>query len=146
MVVDSFRYCQENKGLQIHSWVIMSNHVHCILSSKAGTLSDTIRDFKRHTSKQILESIQNEPESRREWMLHQFAYYASKHKRNKKYQLWTHESHPIELTGNLYDQKMDYIHENPVEAGIVEKAEDYIYSSAKDYCGMKGVLEIALIS
>lgn len=123
----------------------MSNHLHCILSSNNGTLSNTIRDFKRHTSKQIIESIQNENESRREWLLHQFKYFASKHKRNKIHQICTHENHPIELHGEMYVQRLDYIHNNPVRAGIVRNLEDYLYSSAVDYSGEKGLLEITYI-
>jgi putative transposase len=145
IVVDSLRYCQESKGLSIHAWVIMSNHMHCILSSKVGELSATIRDFKRHTSKLITNSILNETESRREWLLHQMKYYALKHKRNKTYQLWTHENHPIELHGDMFDQRLQYIHENPVRAGIVEQAEAYIYSSANNNYNNRGLLAIEYI-
>ncbi len=146
IVVDSLRYCQDNKGLVVHSWVIMSNHVHCIISSKTNKLSDTIRDFKRHTSKHILEQVENiGTESRKKWMLHQFKYYASQHKRNVSYQLWTHENHPIELNGVLYDQKLDYIHNNPVKAGLVENAENYLSSSARDYAGVKGLLGVSFL-
>ena len=42
----------------------------------------------------------------------------------------------------MMDQKLDYIHENPVKEGIVQKPEDYLYSSARDYAGMKGLVEI----
>ncbi|MFC4232784.1 transposase [Parasediminibacterium paludis] len=66
---DAFTYCIANKGLRVHAWCIMSNHIHCILSIANGTLSDTIRDLKRHTAKQILLSVQSEPESRRDWLL-----------------------------------------------------------------------------
>ena len=58
IVVDSFNYCVEQKQLQVHAWVIMSNHVHCIVTGTNGLLSDTIRDLKRHTAKEILKSIQ----------------------------------------------------------------------------------------
>lgn len=142
IIVDSFEYCQIHKDLVIHSWVIMSNHIHCILSSKISKLLDTIRDFKRHTSKAILQSINEETESRREWMLQQFKFAALKHERNENYQFWTHENHPIELSGEMFDQRLAYIHNNPVEAGIVEHAEEYIYSSARDYTGIKGLIEI----
>ncbi|MBS1914939.1 MAG: transposase, partial [Bacteroidetes bacterium] len=133
IVVDSFNYCIENKNLQVHAWVIMSNHVHCILSSSNAELSDTIRDFKRHTAKQILQTIQQEPESRREWILFQFRHAAQQHVRNKEFQVWTYESHAIEISPYIKDMsksKMDYIHNNPVENGLVENAEDYLYSSA----------------
>ncbi len=145
IVVDSFNFCTQSKGLKVYGWVIMSNHVHCILRSPHGKLSDTIRDLKRHTSKNILESIDTMKESRRDWMLHQFKYFASRHSRNEKYQLWTHNNHPIQLNGNMFDQRLDYIHYNPVKAGIVVSPEEYLYSSARDYCGLKGLVEIDFI-
>ena len=147
IVVDAFNYCIEHKQLQVHAWVIMSNHVNCILSSRNGTLSDTIRDLKRHTAKTILESIQDEPESRRVWMLFQFKQAAQQHVRNKEYQLWTHENHAVAIDPylkNMGESKLHYIHNNPVEAGIVENAADYLYSSAVDYAGKKGLVKLAM--
>ena len=145
IVLDSFRFCQKNKGLYIHSWVIMSNHIHAILSSDNENLSGTIRDFKTFTSKAIIKAIKHGNESRKDWMLNLFESEAKKHKRNKKYQVWTHDNHPVELLSNKFiDQKIEYIHNNPVKAGIVDKAEDYVYSSARDYSGEKGLLDIII--
>ena len=63
-----------------------------------------------------------------------------------KYRFWQDKSHPIELTTNeMIEQRMNYIHENPVRAGIVAKAEDYLYSSARNYAGLSSVIEIDLI-
>jgi REP-associated tyrosine transposase len=147
IIVDAFNYCIDQKGLKVHGWVIMSNHVHCILSSTNGKLSDTIRDFKRHTAKQILESVQEGDESRRVWILFQFKHAAKQHVRNKNYQVWTHENHAVEISPYIKDMaasKLNYIHNNPVEAGIVEKAEDYLYSSARDYAGMNGLVKLEM--
>ena len=146
LVIDSFIYCRNNKDLKVHAYVIMSNHVHCILSSGRGDLSGAIRDLKRHTSKKITEVIIANEESRKIWMWHQMKFAASRHSRNEVYQLWTHDNHPLELTENyLIDQRLNYIHENPVRAVIVAKAEDYIYSSAANYCGEKGLMEIDIL-
>lgn len=146
MILDSLEYCQKEKGLLVHGYVIMSNHVHCILSSKTGKLSDTIRDFKSHTSKQIINSIQEDNESRKEWMLALFERKGLKNIRNKTYQFWQQSNHPIELhTNHFTDQKLDYIHNNPVVSGWVEKPEEYIYSSAKNYAGEIGLIEVELI-
>jgi len=93
VVADSFNFCRKEKQLKIHAWVIMSNHVHCILSSAAGKLSDTVGEMKGFTCREMLKMIETGNESRKEWMLHQFKYYAGKHTRNEKYQLWTHENH-----------------------------------------------------
>lgn len=149
ILLDSLRHCQKEKGLIIYSWVIMSNHVHYIFSSKEGyELSNILRDFKKHTSSKVLESIeQNNTESRKDWMLHLFKQAGKKNSRNECYQFWQQDNHPIELSSNdMIDQKLEYIHNNPVKAGIVEKAEDYLYSSARDYYTVqKGLLDIEFL-
>ena len=143
IVIESLRFCQQNKGLEIYAFVVMSNHIHLLLRSFPGKLSDTIKEFKSFTAKQILEAIQTEPESRRDWMLNLFEFSAKQHKRNSKYQIWTHENHAEIIYSNKFiEQKINYIHENPVRAGIVEKAEDYLYSSARNYADLSSVLEI----
>lgn len=115
----------------------MTNHVHLIVSATNGNLSSVIRDLKKYTSRKILETIQNEPESRKLWMLHQFAYFASRHSRNENYQAWTHSNHPeMIFTDEFFQQKLNYIHQNPVRAGIVFQPEDYVYSSAAQYAGL----------
>lgn len=146
IVVDSLNFCIKNKGFVVYSWVIMSNHVHLVCKSKTGNLSGTIRDFKGFTAKQILKSIANDPESRREWMLTIFGMAGRNNASNKYFQLWRHDNHAIEVYSNLViDQKIDYIHNNPVEAGIVSKPEDYLYSSACDYCEMKGLVDVEIM-
>lgn len=114
--------------------------MHIIANSSTGALSDTIRDFKKYTAHKILETIQQKPESRREWLLHRFEWNAAQHERNSKYQIWTHENHAISITSEqFFREKMVYIHQNPLRAGWVEREEDYIYSSAKAlYTGVNG--------
>ena len=143
IVIESLKYCRQNKGLHLHAYVIMSNHIHLIVSVDEGfTLSGFIRDCKKFTSKKILHEIENSGvESRREWMLHQFKYYASRHERNDTYQLWEHDNHPVELTSRGFmQQRIDYIHQNPVTAGLVYRAEDYIYSSASNYASLDQIM------
>ena len=143
IVINSLRFCQQNKGLEIYAFVIMSNHIHILIRSSIDRLSCTIREFKSFTARKILEAVNTESESRREWILNLFEFSAKQHKRNEKYQVWTHENHAEIVYGNQFmDSKINYIHENPVRAGIVEKAEDYLYSSARNYAGMDGVLDV----
>ncbi len=145
IVIDSFKYCQQHKGLHLHAYVIMSNHIHLIASVDEGhNISDFVRDCKKFTAKNILQEIENSGiESRRDWMLHQFKYYASRHSRNEQYQLWEHDNHFIELISpTVSQQKIDYIHNNPVKAGLVYKAEDYIYSSASNYAGIDQIIDV----
>ena len=143
IVIDSLRFCQQTKGLEIYAFVVMSNHIHLLIRSDIGKLSNTIKEFKSFTAKKILGAANAESESRREWMLNLFEFSAKQHKRNEKYQVWTHENHAEIVYGNQFmDSKINYIHENPVRAGIVEKAEDYLYSSARNYAGLDGILDI----
>lgn len=141
--VDSLKYCQLNKGFQLFAYVIMSNHVHLIANSEAGNLSNTLRDLKKFTSRNMIEFIENDKESRKEWMLNRFKFNAQKHSRNENYQLWTHENHAILLySPEFIREKLTYIHNNPVRAGLVEKPEEYLYSSARNYADMPGLIDV----
>jgi REP element-mobilizing transposase RayT len=142
-IIECFDYCMKNKGMILYGYVVMSNHIHMIVQSKEGNLSDLIRDFKKFTAKTILDKIQNEPESRREWMLERFKVATESHSRNKNYQFWQYGNHPEEIYSNKFMwSKLDYIHLNPVRAGIVERASHYIYSSASNYVNDTGLLYI----
>jgi REP element-mobilizing transposase RayT len=124
----------------------MTNHIHLIARSENGQLSSTVRDFKSYTSKIILNEIDSPAESRKDWMLKLFKEAAFKHKRNSEYQFWTHENHAEILFSNKFiEQKPDYLHNNPVRAGIVNEPQEYKYSSAVDYAGGKGLLDVVLI-
>ena len=80
-------------------------------------------------------------------MLKVFKIAAAKHKRNSEYQFWTHENHSELIYSNKFiEQKLDYIHNNPVRAGIVSQPEEYIYSSAKNYAGEAGLIDVEIIS
>jgi REP element-mobilizing transposase RayT len=147
VVIDSLKFCVDNKGLNLFAYVIMSNHIHLIASAEKGhNLSDIVRDFKKYTARLFLENM-NEPfESRSDWMLKRFEFAAKRHKRNSKYQIWTHENHAVELISTKFvEQKLNYIHENPVRAGIVESPEDYLYSSARNYSSLPTFLNVILI-
>ena len=145
IIIKSLRFCQKNKGLNIHDLVIMTNHNHFIFSAREGSkLSNIIRDFKKHTSTEIVETIKKkEPDNRRDLLLGIFQKHGLKNIRNKKYQFWMQDNHPVELSTNtMINQRLDYIHNNPVKKGLVDEAEKYLYSSARDYTGCKGLLEI----
>lgn len=144
--IENLQFYSINRGLVIYAYVIMSNHIHLILSSETGKLSDTIRDLKKYTSKQFISYIENDIESRKSWMLHQFKYFASRHSKNETYQVWTHDNHPEECFGNAFiEQKLNYIHQNPVRAGIVFEPQDYKYSSARNYAGLEAVMPVRFI-
>ncbi len=144
ILVDSLKYCIDKKGLQLYAWVIMSNHVHLIISSKGKPMGSILRDVKRHTSKTLTKAIsENTRESRRDWLLWFFEREGKQNPNNENFQFWQQdENHPIELWSNeVIDQKLNYIHDNPVVAGWVDEPEHYLYSSARDYAGGKGLID-----
>ena len=141
ILIENLIYCQNNKGLEIFAWCIMTNHVHLMIRAKEGyLLQDILRDFKKFTSKAVIKAIkENYGESRKEWLLKQL-------ETKEGYSLWRGDNKPIELWSNaVITQKLNYIHQNPVEEGLVFKAEDYMYSSAYDYTGENGMIDILVI-
>ncbi len=143
IVLESLQYCQQHKGMEIYAWSIMTNHVHLIFRSMHGQKPELLLgDFKRFTSKAIVKAIKENPkESRKEWLLEQFEKAGRKSSNVKQYQFWRHDNKPIELWSNkVIDEKINYIHNNPVNEGLVFNPEHYVYSSARDYSGEMGVL------
>ena len=143
--IDSMKFCIQNKGLRVHAYVIMSNHIHVIFSAREGyQISDIVRDIKRHTATTIIKDlIKGQGESRSEWMLRLFKYFAKFNANNEKFQLWKKGNKPIELISPKWlNQKLAYIHLNPVRAGIVSKAEHFVYSSANYYLNDQGILAV----
>ncbi|TKC12718.1 transposase [Pedobacter polaris] len=139
-LLDSIRHCQKNKGLQVYGWVLMSNHIHMIISSNKDNLSDIIRDFKKYTATKIVEAISNSAnESRKRWLLWLLV-------KEKEISFWQKGYHGEEIfSASFFETKLNYIHFNPVRAGIVEKEEEYLYSSCADYYGIrKGKLDLAI--
>lgn len=146
IVLDSLRFCHENKGLTIFAYVIMSNHVHLVAHTGDSDLSLLLRDFKKFTANNILKAIQSEPESRREWLLYMFKYFANVNTDNRIHQFWQRSNHPIALWSKpVIWQKINYIHLNPVRAGLVAQPEHYLYSSASNYTSGKGLLDVAIM-
>ncbi len=113
----------------------MSSHIHLIISAKENNLSDVLGDFKKFTSKKLTDAILLSPgESRKKWMISIFKEAGELNSRNTKYQFWQQDYQPKEIFSPRFAaQKLEYIHNNPVEAGIVKKAEEYIYSRARGY-------------
>jgi putative transposase len=145
IIIESLNFCIEKKHLHLHAYVIMSNHFHWIISSDQGfSVDGLVRDIKQFTSKEITNAIaNNEKESRREWMLNTFKFAGATHHDNDIYKFWQRGNHaePL-LTNDFIEQKINYIHMNPVRAGIVEKPEDYLYSSARNYLGIEGIIVV----
>ncbi len=150
MIIDSLIHCKTSKGLVLYAYVIMSNHIHLIARTKETYegISVFIRDFKKFTARQLINWIlSSKIESRREWMFSLFNSYGQKNANNEIFQIWKRDNRPMQiLTPKFAKQKLDYIHMNPVKAGIVDKPEEYLYSSARNYSNRKDfVIDVELL-
>ena len=116
--------------------------MHLLAQSETGDLSGIIRDFKSNTSKKFLKVLNDPVESRSDWMKLVFEYHG-KYKNKQTNQVWTHENHAEHIYSQKFiDQKVDYIHNNPVRAGIVSRPEDYLCSSASNYAEPDSIIEV----
>jgi len=150
IIIHALQYCQQEKGLIISAYVLMESHLHIIAraSDSSQGLSTIVRDFKKYTAKKILDfTLKSSSESRREWLELVFRYNAKFNTNNIKFQVWQQNNQPkLLLHPKFTIQKIDYIHTNPIRAGIVEKAEHYLHSSARNYLNRKdGLIEIDII-
>jgi REP element-mobilizing transposase RayT len=141
IIVNSLSYCRENKGLKLYAYVILDNHVHLI--STADNLTQTIKDFKSYTAREIIKTAKAD---NKKWLLNQLEFYKKKYKKDSKYQVWQEGYHPQMITREeVFKQKVEYIHNNPVKKGLVEEVDHWIYSSARNYLCGEGRIEIDLI-
>lgn len=131
LIIDSLNYCRENKGLFLLGYVIMPTHLHLITYNEKNTnLSNIMRDFKKYTSREIRELLK---EDQRNNFLKIFKKSALRLK-NHNYRVWQDGFHPIALkSAKWFREKMNYMHENPVRKGFVEKPEHWKYSSARNW-------------
>ncbi len=147
ILVDSINHCIKDKGLVVYGWVIMTSHVHMIIGTEKEKMQDIVRDLKKYTSKAVVQAIkENIQESRREWMLWMFERAGKKNGNNRNFQFWQQNNKPIELfDSKMIDQKLNYIHNNPVEEGFVFEPQEYKYSSAINYASGKGLIDVVLV-
>jgi putative transposase len=146
-IIESLNFCIKNKGMKLYAYCIMPSHIHLIFHDENNKPADLLGHFKSFTSKKLIKQIQeNSQESRKEWLMNAFEKAGSVNSNNTKYQFWQQHNKPIELWSNkVIEQKLDYIHQNPVNSGFVNEAEHWKYSSALNYTGIKGNVELCLL-
>ena len=134
-ITESLDYCRKNKGMELYGYCIMPSHVHLIFRSSLNDPSGLIRDFKGFTARKMLKLISENPqESRKEWLLWMFEHAGKSNSNIQKMQFWQQNNQPIEIWSlKVFEQKLDYIHSNPVETGFVIDPIDWKYSSARNY-------------
>ena len=137
LLLDSLRHLIK-EGLTVYAYVILENHCHLLVQSQQ--LDRDVSRFKSYTAKQLIQYLH---EKRVKIILDQLAFYKKAHKTDRAYQFWQEGVHPELIQGEqMMQQKVEYIHLNPVKRGYVDKSEHWRYSSARDYSGQAGLLEV----
>jgi REP element-mobilizing transposase RayT len=142
ILINSLKYCLEKKKLHLHGFVMMPNHAHYIVSVEQDKhLSDVMRDFNTRTSREITRLLKEEQRSQG---LLIFREAAKREGRGNQFKVWQEGFHPIAIeTGKFFFQKLNYLHNNPVRKGFVEKPEHWRHSSARNYfLGGHSVIEV----
>ncbi len=141
ILINSLKYCQQNKGLNLYGYVFMSNHIHLIFSTDNGHSADNfLRDFKKWTTRLINKELDNEPRRYIRNLLKTSVF----KKRKNNIQIWQPNNFSeIVQSRYFFKQKLEYIHMNPIKRGYVSKPEDWVYSSARNWvCGDHSVIEV----
>jgi putative transposase len=146
-VIESLDWCRKNKGMEIYAWCIMPSHIHLIFRAKENNPGELLKSFKMFTSKALRTMIEESVhESRKGWILWMMKRAGLKNSNVKDMQFWQQNNKPVELwSPEVIDQKVDYIHDNPVLAGFVTEAHHWKYSSSINYSGGMGVMEIDFV-
>jgi REP element-mobilizing transposase RayT len=138
IIIDSLIFMASENRLTIYAYVLMENHLHLIASAE--NLGNEIASFKSFTARKCID---NYKENRNVKILQQLSNYKLVHRKDRSYQFWQEGVHPKRIIDNtMMQQKINYIHHNPVRKGYVDKPELWLYSSARDYSGETGLLEI----
>lgn len=147
VIVHTLNHFIESKGMIVYAWCLMTQHLHLLAQAKPGiNIADLQAEYRKFTTKKILEAIDTEPPARRDWMLNRFETSGKLLGLIKEYEVWQQCNEPIHFDlariEVLLDQ-FDFIHQNPVRDKVVDMAGEYLYSSARDYSGMKGLVNVA---
>ena len=139
IILENFAFYRENQHFKIFSYLIMDNHIH-LIASHPDNLSQVIQNFKSYTAKKLLYSLKSD---KRDWILQLMSAYKPDYKSESTYQFWQEGNHPKQIQDiEMYNQKVEYIHYNPVRRGLVSNEEDWVYSSARNFLGLDSVFQV----
>jgi REP element-mobilizing transposase RayT len=138
IIFDSSRFLQRERDIEIFGYVIMENHLHWVARGK--DLAQQVGRFKFYTARCIIDELEKRGFKT---LLDELRYFKLRHKIDQTHQLWQEGSHPQQIQGDeMMLQKLEYMHNNPVRRGYVDDPVHWRYSSARDYFGKKGLIEV----
>ena len=149
IIAEALNHFILTQGIVLHAWCLMSSHLHLLLRTReAYGPSFFERDFKKYTTPELIKAVEMKLDFRKEWMLARFEECSKSLKKIEKFQLWESCSSPLRIESDqprLLLEKAEHIHENPLRENIVELPENYVFSSARDYVGLKGLVNVTVL-
>ncbi|MBD9484784.1 transposase [Pseudomonas sp. PDM14] len=138
ILLDCWRYQQANQNLRLYGYVVLENHLYFV--AQAPDLGKCVSSFKSFTARRIIDQLQERGAER---LLQRLRFAKRAHKDDRVYQLWQEGSHAeLVYSAEVMREKLDYIHHNPLKRGYVDRAEHWRYSSARNYAGQVGLIEV----
>jgi len=138
LLIESLKFCRGQKGLKLYAFVIMDNHIHMVCYAE--NLPRLMQEFKSYTASRLIQSIEKSGNKR---LLNDLAYFKRHDKSESRHQFWQEGYHPQAVTTEeIMNQKMEYLHFNPVRRGLVDKPEYWRYSSASSFYGGVPVMDV----
>ncbi len=138
VVLDSWRFLQRERDFKLFGYVILENHLHLIAS--APELPAVMRSFKSFTARRLIELLEQHGA---ETLLRQMRANKLRHKKESEYQVWQEGSHPTQIQNDeMMWQKLEYIQNNPAKRGYVDDPLHWRYSSARNYAGQPGLIDV----
>jgi REP element-mobilizing transposase RayT len=138
VVLDSWQFLQTTNRLTLYAYVILENHLHFVAA--AADLPKEVKDFKSFTARKVIDFFHDRGDHE---MLDRLERLKLPHKSQSRHQLWQEGSHPQQVMDDaMMVQKVEYIHNNPVKRGYVDDPVHWRYSSARNYAGLPGVIDV----
>ena len=138
IILDCWQYQREHEGLKLYGYVILENHLHFV--AQAPKLDKCVHNFKSFTARQIIDYLKVHHV---EQLLTRLRFAKRAHKKDSNYQFWQEGIHAeMIFSHDVMHEKLNYIHHNPVKRGYVDKAEHWRYSSARNYEGRRGLIDV----
>jgi len=138
VIFDSWRFLQRERGVRIFGYVIMENHLHWVASGEE--LSKKIGQFKSYTARAIIDEMER---AGFRTLLDELRFFKLRHKTDQTHQLWQESSHPQQIQSDeMMLQKLEYMHHNPLRRGYVDDPLHWRYSSARNYAGISGLIDV----
>jgi len=138
ILLDCWQYQREHADLKLYGFVVLENHLHFI--AQAPRLDECVSSFKSYTARQLIDYLK---QHHIEQLLTRLSFSKRAHKYDRDFQFWQEGVHAeMVFNENIMREKLKYIHENPVKRGYVDRAEYWRYSSASNYEGLGGVIDV----